>query len=107
MEAAGGPHLRCHLRFCDYPAAHGAHAQGLRLRWRSGRRPRCSRSASGCTAELRSRGDLRRLPGLGLIGLGAAIGAVVIVINEVLSKSSRYSLPPLAVGMGMYLPASL
>ena len=43
----------------------------------------------------------------GLIGLGAAIGAVVIVINEVLSKSSRYSLPPLAVGMGMYLPASL
>ena len=43
----------------------------------------------------------------GLIGLGAAIGAVVIVINEVLSKASRYSLPPLAVGMGMYLPASL
>lgn len=43
----------------------------------------------------------------GLIGLGAAIGAVVIIINEVLSKSSRYSLPPLAVGMGMYLPASL
>ncbi|WP_426707441.1 OPT family oligopeptide transporter [Corynebacterium auriscanis] len=43
----------------------------------------------------------------GLIGLGAAIGAVVIVINEVLSKTGEFSLPPLAVGMGMYLPASL
>ncbi|WP_426718266.1 OPT family oligopeptide transporter [Corynebacterium auriscanis] len=43
----------------------------------------------------------------GLIGLGAAIGAVVIVINEVLSKTGKFSLPPLAVGMGMYLPASL
>ena len=43
----------------------------------------------------------------GLIGLGAAIGAVVIVINEILSKTGKFSLPPLAVGMGMYLPASL
>ncbi|WP_426705324.1 OPT family oligopeptide transporter [Corynebacterium auriscanis] len=43
----------------------------------------------------------------GLIGLGAAIGAVVILINEVLSKTGKFSLPPLAVGMGMYLPASL
>lgn len=45
----------------------------------------------------------------GLIGLGAAIGAVIIVIDEVLSKTSnrRFSLPPLAVGMGMYLPITL
>ena len=43
----------------------------------------------------------------GRIGLGAAIGAVVIVINEILSKTGKFSLPPLAVGMGMYLPASL
>lgn len=45
-----------------------------------------------------------------LIGLGAAIGAVVIVINEVLGKTSKtgkFALPPLAVGMGMYLPSSL
>ena len=45
----------------------------------------------------------------GLIGLGAAIGAVVIVINEVLQVATKkkYSLPPLAVGMGMYLPIAL
>ncbi|WP_296678189.1 OPT family oligopeptide transporter [Novosphingobium sp.] len=39
-----------------------------------------------------------------LIGLGAAIGAGVIALDEVLKKTGRGSLPPLAVGMGMYLP---
>ena len=43
----------------------------------------------------------------GLIGTGAAIGAVVIVIDEVLRKSGKGSLPPLAVGMGIYLPMAL
>ncbi|CAN5298988.1 oligopeptide transporter, OPT family [soil metagenome] len=42
-----------------------------------------------------------------LLGLGVAIGAVVIVVDEVLKKTTRFSLPPLAVGMGMYLPMSL
>ena len=40
----------------------------------------------------------------GLVGLGAAIGAVAIAIDAALSASKRGSLPPLAVGMGMYLP---
>jgi putative OPT family oligopeptide transporter len=43
----------------------------------------------------------------GLIGIGAAIGAVVIVIDEVLRKTKRGGLPPLAVGMGIYLPMAL
>jgi len=43
----------------------------------------------------------------GPIGLGAAIGAVVIPIDEVLARTGRWRLPPLAVGMGMYLPISL
>jgi putative OPT family oligopeptide transporter len=43
----------------------------------------------------------------GLIGLGAAIGAVVVAIDEVLSRTGKLRLPPLAVGMGMYLPMSL
>ncbi|HEY1974209.1 MAG TPA: oligopeptide transporter, OPT family [Pseudonocardia sp.] len=43
----------------------------------------------------------------GLIGLGAVIGAVVVAVDEVLSRTSRFRLPPLAVGMGMYLPMSL
>ncbi|MFC5937901.1 OPT family oligopeptide transporter [Corynebacterium choanae] len=43
-----------------------------------------------------------------LIGMGAAIGAVIIVIDEVLRKTTKSKqLPPLAVGMGMYLPVSL
>ena len=45
----------------------------------------------------------------GLLGLGAAIGAVVVVIDEVLglATKNRMHLPPLAVGMGMYLPMGL
>lgn len=45
----------------------------------------------------------------GLLGLGAAVGAVVVVIDEVLSRATRnrMHLPPLAVGMGMYLPMGL
>ena len=42
-----------------------------------------------------------------LIGTGAAIGAGVILIDELLRKSKRGSLPPLAVGMGIYLPMAL
>nr|WP_294849497.1 oligopeptide transporter, OPT family [uncultured Sphingomonas sp.] len=41
-----------------------------------------------------------------LLWRGAIIGVVVIVIDEGLKRTSKgkYSLPPLAVGMGMYLP---
>ena len=47
-----------------------------------------------------------------LVGLGAIIGIVVCIINEVLISATKHqqrkmSLPPLAVGMGMYLPVSL
>jgi len=42
-----------------------------------------------------------------LIGLGAAIGVAVIVVDEVLRRTGKASLPPLAVGMGIYLPMSL
>ena len=42
-----------------------------------------------------------------LIGLGAAIGVAVVIVDELLRASKRGSLPPLAVGMGIYLPMSL
>ena len=42
-----------------------------------------------------------------LIGLGAAIGVGVIIIDEILRKTGKRSLPPLAVGMGIYLPMAL
>jgi putative OPT family oligopeptide transporter len=43
----------------------------------------------------------------GLIGTGAAIGMGVIVVDELLRRTKRGSLPPLAVGMGIYLPMGL
>ncbi|GAA1481939.1 oligopeptide transporter, OPT family [Gordonia sinesedis] len=44
-----------------------------------------------------------------LVGLGALIGIGIIVVDEVLRTTTDYRLrlPPLAVGMGMYLPMSL
>ena len=50
-------------------------------------------------------GDLR----WDLIGLGAAIGVVIIVLDAVLSGATkgRMKLPPLAVGIGFYLPAAV
>jgi len=42
-----------------------------------------------------------------LIGWGALIGVVVIMIDEGLRYTKKGSLPPLAVGMGIYLPMAL
>ncbi|MFN7111454.1 MAG: OPT family oligopeptide transporter [Brevundimonas sp.] len=50
-------------------------------------------------------GDLR----WDLIGLGAVIGVVIIVLDAVVSKATngKVKLPPLAVGIGFYLPAAV
>ncbi|TPW04870.1 MAG: oligopeptide transporter OPT family [bacterium] len=50
-------------------------------------------------------GDLR----WDLIGLGAAIGVVIIVLDAVLNGATKgkMKLPPLAVGIGFYLPAAV
>jgi putative OPT family oligopeptide transporter len=42
-----------------------------------------------------------------LIAIGAGIGVVVVIVDELLRKSKRGALPPLAVGMGIYLPMAL
>lgn len=42
-----------------------------------------------------------------LIGIGAAIGVAVVIADELLRRTGKRSLPPLAVGMGIYLPMSL
>ena len=41
-----------------------------------------------------------------MIGIGALVGVVVIVIDELLGLSKRMRIPPLAVGIGIYLPMS-
>jgi putative OPT family oligopeptide transporter len=43
----------------------------------------------------------------GLIAIGAGIGVVVVIIDELLRATKRGSMPPLAVGMGIYLPMAL
>ncbi|MBW8304571.1 MAG: oligopeptide transporter, OPT family, partial [Brevundimonas sp.] len=50
-------------------------------------------------------GDLR----WDLIGLGAVIGVVIILLDVVLSRATKgkMKLPPLAVGIGFYLPAAV
>jgi putative OPT family oligopeptide transporter len=42
-----------------------------------------------------------------LIGFGAGLGVIVILIDEALGKAGRMRLPPLGVGMGIYLPMGL
>lgn len=42
----------------------------------------------------------------GLLGVGVLVGALVIACDELLRLTRRASLPPLAVGLGIYLPAS-
>src|SRR4051812_2717179 len=42
-----------------------------------------------------------------LIAIGAGIGVVVVMIDEALRATKRGALPPLAVGMGIYLPMAL
>jgi putative OPT family oligopeptide transporter len=41
-----------------------------------------------------------------LIGSGVLIGVGLILVDEILRRSTRASLPPLAVGLGIYLPTS-
>lgn len=40
----------------------------------------------------------------GLIGIGALIGLAIVAVDEVLRLTTRFRLPPLAVGIGIYLP---
>lgn len=42
-----------------------------------------------------------------LLGIGAAFGIVAIVIDSLLDKAGKLRLPPLCVGIGMYLPMAL
>ena len=42
-----------------------------------------------------------------LLRLGAGIGVAIVIADELLGRFTRYRLPPLAVGMGIYLPMSL
>jgi len=49
-----------------------------------------------------------KLP-LDWLGMGVAVGAVLVVIDEVLRRATKgkYALPPLGVGLAMYLPSSV
>ncbi|MBU6298769.1 MAG: oligopeptide transporter, OPT family [Alphaproteobacteria bacterium] len=42
----------------------------------------------------------------GMIGLGAGLGVLLVILDEFLGKLKWLRLPPLAVGLGIYLPMS-
>ena len=39
-----------------------------------------------------------------LIGIGAAVGVLIVIIDELLARAGKLRLPPLGVGIGIYLP---
>jgi putative OPT family oligopeptide transporter len=41
-----------------------------------------------------------------MIGIGGVVGVALIIVNALLKATKRGSLPPLAVGIGIYLPMS-
>lgn len=41
-----------------------------------------------------------------LIGVGALVGAAIVAVDETMRLTGRWRLPPLAVGLGIYLPPS-
>lgn len=41
-----------------------------------------------------------------LILIGAIVGAIVVAVDEIGRRSGRFRFPPLAVGLGIYLPAA-
>jgi putative OPT family oligopeptide transporter len=43
----------------------------------------------------------------GLIGIGAVLGAVLVLADELLRRGGRYSLPPLGAALALYLPSSV
>ncbi len=43
----------------------------------------------------------------GLLGWGALLGIVVILIDILSRRGAKFGIPPLAVGLGIYLPASV
>ena len=43
----------------------------------------------------------------GLIGIGGLLGAMLIGVDELLRLTKRYSLPPLGVGIAIYLPSEV
>lgn len=43
----------------------------------------------------------------GLIGFGGILGIVSIIVDEALGRAGKMRLPPLCVGMGIYLPMAL
>jgi putative OPT family oligopeptide transporter len=49
-------------------------------------------------------GDAKMWP---LLGVGALVGAALVVVDEGLRLTKRYSLPPLAVGLAIYLPMAV
>jgi putative OPT family oligopeptide transporter len=49
-------------------------------------------------------GDAKMWP---LLGVGALVGAALVMVDEALRLTKRYALPPLATGLAIYLPMAV
>lgn len=79
--------------FAGAPSLHGAVAQPLPA-------PQATLISALAKGVISGQIDWR------LIATGALVGALVVAADELLRTTKRASLPPLAVGLGIYLPAS-
>ena len=43
----------------------------------------------------------------GMIGIGGLVGVALVVVDEALRRTGRYSLPPLGAALAIYLPSSV
>jgi len=53
-----------------------------------------------------AQGVIEQKLNLTMIGIGAAVGAATIMLDEALGRMKLLRLPPLAIGIGIYLPMS-
>ena len=104
METAGRAGDRCAVRLGGDPADPRPDDDAFGFVGAPWRNRGFARGPAGRSAQDLTQGVLGGDLDWGLIGVGALIGAGVIVIDEVLTRTSRFRLPPLAVGMGMYPP---
>jgi len=54
-----------------------------------------------------ARGVIEQRIDWNMLGIGAAVGAAIVILDEFLGRRKWLRLPPLAVGMGIYLPMAV
>ncbi|ERA59466.1 metal-nicotianamine transporter YSL2 [Corynebacterium diphtheriae DSM 43988] len=107
LETAGRFDHRCAVRLDHHPSCTAAHAERLRLCGAPGAGENALAAPQAALLSSVANGIFGNSLDWSRIGLGAIIGVCVIILDEVLRRTKGWSLPPLSVGMGIYLPIAL